>query len=439
MNYFYAFPLTTTFTLLALAGFLTGILLLAAFLYFRNSRPLLSFALCWFALTLAPALSLNSVAINFFTERYLYIPSVGFSILAASLGIAIYSCLRTFSSRLALGVALAAIFAFYLLQTQRRIALFHDNYSLLSDAVLKSPNSYVVQAQLASAEYDRGELDPAIEHILNALQLNPNYTLGQLNAAWYLTDKGQYDAAIPHLQEAIRLYPDYLISWVNLAKVYTLQHDWQHAREAYEHASTLDPNQSAYLLQLAALAASNQRSEAAFSELQSAADRAPNDFAAWIRLGDASGQAHQWQRAANAFQHAAKLQPANVLVLDKWGISLQRAGDSAHAVEVLQRALQLQPDSLVMRQSLASALASANRLADSNSQLHKILQLDPNWEHADQVHFALGANFERSGATASATEEYQRALALNPALDPARQRLAALAMNTARPSPAPVP
>ena len=61
-----------------------GLLILAAF-YFRESCPILSFALCWFVFTLAPALNLNTVALNFFTERYLYIPSVGFSILMARL------------------------------------------------------------------------------------------------------------------------------------------------------------------------------------------------------------------------------------------------------------------------------------------------------------------------------------------------------------------
>ncbi|HEV2102605.1 MAG TPA: hypothetical protein VGR58_07475 [Candidatus Acidoferrum sp.] len=427
MNYFYAFPLTTAFTAWAFAGFLLGLLLLVSIFYFRNSRPVLSFALCWFAFTLAPALSLNSVAINFFTERYLYIPSIGFSVLAASLVLAIYAQSHESSvQRAALGVSVAALFGFYIVQTERRVAIFHDNYSLLSETVLHSPNSYVVQGQLAAAYYDRGEIDRAIEHVLLALQFNPDYILGHINAAWYFTDKGNYDAAILQLKEAIRVYPGYLIPWINLAKVYTLQQNWRLAAETYRHAATLDPAQSAYFFQLASLAAANANSASAPASLQSATAAGPGDFSALVHLGDTASRAGQWQRAAQAFERASALQPANAVVLDKWAISLQYSGDPVRATQILQRAVQLQPDSLPIRQAFAAALANTNRLADSSLQLRKILQLNPAWEHADQVHLALAVNAEKSNDRATAILEYQRALSLNPSLDFATKRLAAL-------------
>ncbi len=426
LNYFYDFPLTTSFTVWALEGFLLSFLFLPAFFYFRKNHAVLSFALCWFAFMLAPALSLNSVAINFFTERYLYIPSLGFSILAASLILAIYQRARASSLRVALGVALVALFAFYIVQTQRRIAIFHDNLSLLSDTVRNSPRSYSVQGQLGYAYYERGDVDRALEHVLLALQINPAYEVGHINAAWYLTDKGNYDAAILHLKEAIRLHPEFLQPWVNLAKVYTLQRDWPHARETLDHAATVNPAKSAHFQQLAAVAAANEKSESALASLQSATSRDPRDFACWVQLGDTSSQAGQWPRAAEAYEHAATLQPANATVLDKWGISLLRTGDASRAIEILQRAVEAQPDSLYIRQGLASALASSNRLAESTAQFQNILQMNPKWEHADQVHLALGLNAEKFGDPAAAAREYQRALDLNPSLTLARQHLLAL-------------
>jgi len=127
--------------------------------------------------------------------------------------------------RLAFGAGLAAIFLFCALQTERRVALFFNNYTLLSDTVRKSPNSYIVQGQCASALYDRGDVGGALQHVLFALQLNPDYEMGHLNAGWYYADKGNYDAVIAQFQEAARLYPDYSVPLVNLAKVYTLQHN----------------------------------------------------------------------------------------------------------------------------------------------------------------------------------------------------------------------
>jgi protein O-mannosyl-transferase len=427
MNYFYAFPMTKTLTLWAVTGFLCALVMAFAAFYFRHTRPILSFALCWFVFTLAPVLSLNSVAANFFTERYLYIPSVGFSILVAAGGLALYSRLSTSSSRFALTAALVALFAFYLVQTERRIAVFHDNYTLLTTTEPDSPNSYIVQGQLAAAYFDRGDVDAALSHVLRAINLNPNYILGHLNAGMFLAKKENYDAAVLQFQEALRLYPDYAVTYVNLAKVYTLQRNWQLAAETYRHAATLDPVQSAMFLQLASLAESNAKSATAQTALHSAEASNSHDFAGWVRIGDAASQAGQWPGAADAYQHAAALHPDNANVVDKWGVALYRAGNPAQAVEVLQRGLRLNPDSSFVRQALAGALASLNRLDDSNAQLHKILQTNPTWEHADQVHLTLAVNAERSGDPQTAIREYKQALALNPSLDFAIKRLAAMA------------
>ncbi|HUL33939.1 MAG TPA: tetratricopeptide repeat protein [Candidatus Eisenbacteria bacterium] len=427
MNYFYAFPLTTTLTSWALAGFIASVLLAAAVVFFyRTSRPLLGFAICWFVFTLAPALSLNSIALNFFTERYLYIPSFGFAILAASAGIALYSNLSVPVFRLAFGACVTAIFLFFIVQTERRVALFYDNYTLVGDAVRKSPNSYIAQGQYASALYDRHDLDGALEHVRLAIQLNPDYILGHLNTAWYLKDKGEYDPAILQLKEAIRLYPTYVISWENLAHVYALKRDWKAAADTYRHAATLDSSFSAYFSQLASIADVNAQSQSEVSSLQSTLAANPRDFSAWAHLGDTASQSNQWPQAADAYEHAAALQPQNATVLGKWGMSLLRMNEWARAADILQRAVNAQPDSLLIRQLLAGALAGSNRLTESTAELHKILQMNPRWEHADQVHLTLGSNAERSGDFVTATQEYQRALALNPSLTMATQRLAAL-------------
>ena len=426
LQYFYSFPVTTTFTAWAVAGIAAALLLVAAVFYLRKSQPLLAFALCWFALTLAPALSINSLATNFFTERYLFIPSLGFCILFGSAVLAISSTLRASTWRIVPAATLAAIFVFYAVQLERRLPVFHDNFTLLSDTVRYSPNSYQIQSQLASTYYDRGDLDDALEHALIALQLNPDYEIGQMNAAWYFTDKKNYDAAITHLQAAIRLYPEYPPPWINLARVYLLQHNWHLARSTYDHLIEIDPEEAPIFRKFVAFAAASEKSESAVASSPAAADTYPRDFNALVRLGDSASQAGDWQRAAQVFERASALRPDSAVVLDKWGIALQHTGNSARAAEILQRAVELEPNSLYIRQALAGALASANRLADSTAQLHKILQMNSSWQHADQVHLALGANAERSGDPQTAIREYKQALALNPTLDYAIKRLAAL-------------
>ena len=54
----------------------------AGFLYFWRKSRLQAFAIVWFFVTLAPVLNAKLLAANVFTERYLYLPSVGFCWLA---------------------------------------------------------------------------------------------------------------------------------------------------------------------------------------------------------------------------------------------------------------------------------------------------------------------------------------------------------------------
>src|SRR5277367_7018030 len=51
-------------------------------LFWRRARPY-AFALFWLGLTIAPALNARWMAANVYADRYLYLPSVGFSWLLA--------------------------------------------------------------------------------------------------------------------------------------------------------------------------------------------------------------------------------------------------------------------------------------------------------------------------------------------------------------------
>ena len=84
---FYLFhPSTSVFAPRVLAGLLVLLALAALFWFCWRSREpkvrLGSFAIVWFLATLAPVLNAYWVGENVFTERYLYLPSVGAAWLA---------------------------------------------------------------------------------------------------------------------------------------------------------------------------------------------------------------------------------------------------------------------------------------------------------------------------------------------------------------------
>jgi len=66
-----------------LAGIGVGVAAVGLFIYLWKRSRIYSFWVIWVALTLAPVLNARWMATNVFTERYLYLPSVGFCALVA--------------------------------------------------------------------------------------------------------------------------------------------------------------------------------------------------------------------------------------------------------------------------------------------------------------------------------------------------------------------
>ena len=73
---------TTLFDIRVIAGAAASIGCVALFIVLWRRASVISFALVWFVVTLAPVLNARLLAPNVFAERYLYLPSVGFSWLA---------------------------------------------------------------------------------------------------------------------------------------------------------------------------------------------------------------------------------------------------------------------------------------------------------------------------------------------------------------------
>ena len=191
-NYFYITPPLISLNFVSAAAILMILALVAAMFLLRRKQPLLAFGLAWFFLILGPALDINAIGQNYFTERYLYIPSFGIAILAAWAWLWLVRKAGAGSWRWAACGGLTLVLAFYLVQIERRIPVFHDDLRLFQVTALASPNSAHVQASLASAYHEAGDIPASIEHGALAVSLDPNYPLAQINLGNSFVESGNY-------------------------------------------------------------------------------------------------------------------------------------------------------------------------------------------------------------------------------------------------------
>ncbi len=184
----------------------------AALLYRRwpQARWPLAFLFVWFALTLAPSLTViaRRSASAPVADRYLYVPSVASCMLLAW-GIEAVARRYRLSAHWSLGIA-AALAAGLGIDAAAYSRVWADNLSFWSDVVGKEPQNALAQRQLALALLDRGRLDEAERSLRAALTL-PSDPPGQAMAFGNLGNiyrrQGRYADAIDAFNSGLRIAP----------------------------------------------------------------------------------------------------------------------------------------------------------------------------------------------------------------------------------------
>jgi tetratricopeptide (TPR) repeat protein len=174
----------------------------------RRSR-VAAFATLMLVLPLLPAMNLRGFArVEIVHDRYLYLPSAGFAILAALAlrGIRAGSRgrLGVPAIQLALLFVLACGFAFGTIQQQ---GYWADNLSLFRRAVSIAPNNEIANQGMGTALLLDGRVADAVHYYTDALELNPNMAEGQYSLGRCFYELGMYPDSEVHFQRAAALLP----------------------------------------------------------------------------------------------------------------------------------------------------------------------------------------------------------------------------------------
>jgi protein O-mannosyl-transferase len=293
LNAFHVFhPIASIFDIKGFVSLVILSLYLAITFIARRRNALFFFSLTLIVVPLLPVFYIPALGENTFAERYLYLPSVGFTILTALLIVWITASFPKIIPALNLVVVL--LIGLYSIGTISRNTIWKSDYELFTDTVKKSPDGAIPHSSLASTLFNRGQIDEAIDHYQVALELQPRraedeYNLGVAYEQKGLTDmaseqyeiaslapgfakphnnlgilyarKGLLDEAIEHFQIAIRLQPTYAIAHHNLGAAYEEKGLVDMAIEQYQIAAGLDPDNRGFRDDLAKIMRRERRDE----------------------------------------------------------------------------------------------------------------------------------------------------------------------------------
>jgi len=304
-----------------------------------------SFGIIWLLGTLAPVLNARWMGSYVLADRYFYLPSVGFCMVAGWAGAALWRAAfkRQVAWRWGVVAGVSLVAALCALRIVTRIPDWRDDVTLISSALAAEPNEFILHDGLGDAYWMRGEMSLAEHEWREALRIEPNFArpLDSLGALY--AKQRRFSEAIVYLQRAILLDPGDADAHLNLGAVYAETGSMDRAEEQFRAAVTISPL----------------------------------SFPAHNVLGKLYFDSGRLDDAAKQFYESLNCEP-NLAALDYLGYVYQKRGDSARAEKAFKAALALNSTDSHAHFNLGVIYAASGRNAEAMEEMQAALAADPN-------------------------------------------------------------
>jgi protein O-mannosyl-transferase len=317
--------------------------LLVAYLWRRNR--VLVLGVVWTVATIAPALNARWMATYVFSERYLYVPSIGFCWIVAAALVWIWDASFTRKSgviRISLAVAAILLAVVLTARTIIRDRDWRDDTSLFTAAVDLNPADTNLRADLGFAYWQNRRHDDAIREWKTALTQDPDSVWALNNLGMAYVEEEKYAESLPLLRHAVELKPQFTDAHLNYAAAFSGLGDSANAESEFQAAIVDSPLDWNVRNRFGDFLLKAGRTDEAKIEFQASMDAVVSSDAL-DGLGDIAIQHGQTSIAEPYFRQAAVLDPFDAHAHFRLTIIYGNSGRAAEAIREYQLALQIDP------------------------------------------------------------------------------------------------
>jgi tetratricopeptide (TPR) repeat protein len=357
------------------------------FFRWRKTYPFALTGWLWFVGMLVPMIGIVQVGSQPRADRYTYLPEIGLYILVTWGAMELLKNWRY--KREVLPIAAAVLVGVFVTLSYFQTSYWLNSETLWRHTVDVTSRNYIAQNNLAGTLLERGQLNDAMAHYREALEIKPDVAQVQSNFGNALLREGNVDEAIVHLQKALQIDPAYA--------------------EAYNHMGS-------------ALMKKGQAGEA-IAHYQKAVQLNTSYADAYNNLGVAFLRSGQVDQAIADYKKAVAINPGSAEMQYNLGNALAHQGNWADAIACYQAAVSTERDSVKagkIRNNLAAALEKFGKSDEALEQLRQALQSNENYPEA---HCNLARMLAQQGHRDEAVAHLKQALRLRPGYEQARKQL----------------
>jgi len=253
-------------------------------------HPYLVVGWLWYLGTLVPVSGLVQVGTHAMADRYTYVPLLGLFILIAWGAAELVTGLRY--RKVVFAASAGGVLAALMIGTYWQVHHWHNSITLFQHTLEVTTGNWVAHNNLGKALAEQENLEKAIGHYSEALQINPDCALVRENLGLALARKGELDEAIKQFSHALRIVPNYAKAHYNLGVALASGGKHEKAIHHFSQAVKLDPNYAKAHFNLGAELANQGSLETAIDHFSEALRITP----------DFPGAKHYIKRALEAIQ-----------------------------------------------------------------------------------------------------------------------------------------
>lgn len=296
------------------------------------------------------------------SERFLFMPSLGFCLAIAVLGYRSSQKINHKDSQTYVASGLIILSLAFAVLTINRNWAWKDNFTLFSTDIHTAPNSAKLRNALG------GELLAQAQHVEEP------------------TKTAYYKEAVGHLNQAVAIHPQYKNAFLLLGNAHNYLENYEQSISFYNKALELDPNYLDANINLGITLINNKQPEQAIPIFQSLRNLYPEEekytdllASAYRELGKIYGeQRNDLTNAMKYLEQADQIKPGDYNTIRLMGVAMGVQGNTEASIQYFQKALDLNPNHADAYYNLGTAYHHAGNTTQGQAMIQKAIELDPD-------------------------------------------------------------